>query len=86
VTQEHEILGHLNLRLQNYLFNEQKSSPIIDYKELSINEKKGPESGDAVEILLYGQNITELSFNEMLFLLDLEWFKQICPGFIGYKD
>ena len=90
VTQEHEILGHLNLRLQNYLFNEQKSSPIIDYKELSINEKKGPESGDAVEILLYGQNITELSFNEMLFLLDLDNYNveldKFKDNFIGCKE
>ena len=72
VTQEIEMLGHLNLRLQQYLYNEQKSSTIIDYKALSINKESGPKSGDAVEILIYGKSITKLSFNEMLFLLDLD--------------
>lgn len=68
VAEEHELLGHLNLRLQNFICSEQKSSPIIDYKD----KTKGPESGDYVEMILYGQRKTELDLNEMLYLLDAE--------------
>ena len=71
LTQQHEMLGHLNLRLQNYLSkDEEKSSPIVEQKDNSDKKKIGPESEDTIEILIYDKCIDKLNLNEMFFLLD----------------
>ena len=73
ITQEHEMLGHLNVRLQYYLSKEKEiSSPIIIYRDQYGNEMNCPELGDFIESFLYNRHITQLKYNEMLFLLDEE--------------
>ena len=72
ITKEHEIFGHLNIRLQNYISKEEIKSPNITVKDESNNLVEKPESGDFFERLLYGQSLTQITFNEMLFILDLE--------------
>ena len=63
VTQQHELLGDLNIRLQNYFLK--------DKKEIS----SPPESGIFVEKIIYGQPKAKLNINEILFLLDEENYK-----------
>ena len=46
--------------------------PNINVKDESYNTVEKPESGDFFEMLLYGQSLTQITFNEMLFILDLE--------------
>ena len=72
ITKEHEIFGHLNIRLQNYISKEEIKSPNIRVKDESNNTIEKPESGDFFEMLLYGQSLKQITFNEMLFILDLE--------------
>ena len=70
VTQEHEILGYMNIRMQKYIFRKEISSPnffYLDNNGVNINKT---ESGDFMEILLYGRCITQLTYKEILFLLD----------------
>lgn len=72
ITKEHEIFGHLNILLQNYISKEKIKLPNINVKDESYNTVEKPESGDFFEMLLYGQSLTQITFNEMLFILDLE--------------
>ena len=72
VTDEHEMLGHLNVRLQKYLTEKEIYSPISSYLDengKTINEQ---ESGTYIELILYGRRIHKLNLNEILFLLDEE--------------
>ena len=75
IIKEHEILGHLNIRLQDYISKEEIKSPYINSKDESNNVIKKRESGDFFEMLLYGQILTQVTYNEMLFILDLENYK-----------
>ena len=71
VTQKHEILGHINVRIQNYLSNKEISSPYLDYKDNDSNKTiTAQESGDYMELILYGQRIYKLNINQLLFILD----------------
>ena len=72
IIKEHEIFGHLNIRLQDYISKEEIKSPYVNKKDESSKTIKKRESGDFFENLLYGQHLTHLTFNEMLFILDLE--------------
>jgi hypothetical protein len=60
------------MRLQNYISKEKIKLPNIDVKDESNNTIEKPESGEFFELLLYGQGLTQITFNEMLFILDLE--------------
>ena len=75
VTQEHEILGHLNVNIQNYFSDKEISSPIVNSKDANGKEVTYPESGETVQKLLYGRFISSLTINEILFILDLENYK-----------
>ena len=72
ITQEHEMLGHINIRLQNYLSEKEILSPISNYTDSKGNQIKEKESGIYIENLLYGRRIDELNLNEILFVLDEE--------------
>ena len=76
VTQEHEILGHLNIRIQNYLAKNEVSSPISESIDNFGNKTNKPESGDHIEKMLYGRQINQLNFNEVLYILDVENYNQ----------
>ena len=68
VIQEQEILGHLNVRIQNYFSQNEISSPITESKDkfeiITIN--------DFIEKTLYGKRINQMNFNEILYILDVE--------------
>jgi len=72
VTKEHEMLGHLNVRMQNYFSNKEISSPIPKNDDKSKNTSGQQESGIILEMILYDQCINKLNINEILFLLDEE--------------
>ena len=81
VTQEHEIFGHLNIKVQNYLSEKEITSPIINLKDSKGNIKKYPESGETIEKLLYNRTISALTYNEIFFILDEENYKLDCESF-----
>ena len=77
ITNKHEILGHLNISYQIYSSNNENKkiykSPEIA-KEISSDyakERGGKESGENIEIKLFGRVITYLTLKEALFILDL---------------
>ena len=70
ITKEHEILGHINIRLQKYVLKREVNSSVVDSGTSSNEENKIHESGEYIEKLLYGRTITEMSYNEILFILD----------------
>ena len=72
VIQVHEILGHLNIRIQNYLSKDEITSPIWKVKDKLGRIISKPESGEFIENILYGRHINNLNYNEILFLLDVE--------------
>ena len=72
VTKEHEILGHICVRLQNYLSEKEITSPYINFTNNSINKNDKKESGEYIENLLYGRNMNIFTLNEILFILDAE--------------
>ena len=77
ITNFHEILGHLNIGYQIYSFEDEDKkknfeSPEVN-KELSSEyaKKRGnKESGEDIEIKLFGRVITYLTLKEALFLLN----------------
>ena len=77
ITQSHEMLGHLNIRIQNYFSINEISSPISKYYDEFENEVKEPESGIYIEEILYGEILHALNINQILFLLDEENYNNI---------
>ena len=72
VTQEHEMLGHINIRIQNYLFEKEIFSPISNCGDNYGKIVKEKESGIYIEMLVYGKTIDNPNLNEILFILDEE--------------
>jgi len=73
ITQIHEILGHLNVMIQDFFAENEIKSPFVKYFDNSDNSdkpKKKQVSSDYIENLLYGESINELNINTILFLLD----------------
>ena len=77
----HEIGGHLNAKLHNfYNWNKKfKSSPIINHDEQdkysNYGNKRGKESGEKVEIGLFGQVVKYLTIKQALFILNINNYK-----------
>ena len=72
----HEILGHFNIRYQIFSYGEEKknvyNSPKVN-KDLSSDYAKGrgdKESGEDIEIKLFGRVISDLTLKEALFILN----------------
>ena len=72
VTKEHEILGHINIRIQKYLSKKEINSPLIDSSNYLDEKFKKNESGEYLEKLLYGSVLVQLTYNQILFILDKE--------------
>ena len=70
IIQIHEILGHLNIMIQDFFKESEISSPFAEYTDNSDKPIKKPESVDYIDNLLYGESINELNINTILFLLD----------------
>ena len=71
ITCFHEILGHLFIRIHNYL---NKNNYIYSPKPLFgffYPKKRGKESGENVEVLLFGNYECKMTLNQILFILDL---------------
>ena len=79
VTSKHELIGHINIRLQNYLSEKKLKSPTVSNQKNLGNRSQ--ESGEYIEHLLYGQVITELTYKQMLFLLDENNYHCSCDEF-----
>lgn len=77
ILQEHEILGHINIRLQDYISEQEIKSPKVKRVDKTRENKiyEEAESGDFLESILYGECIYQLSINQILFLLDAENYK-----------
>ena len=72
----HEILGHFNIRYQIFSYGEEKknvyNSPKVN-KDLSSDYAKrrgDKESGEDIEIKLFGRVISDLTLKEALFILN----------------
>lgn len=67
----HEIVGHLSLRIHNYLFKEnQVNSPKPDFpSNYGLDRKK--ESGEFIEGKLFGNYKYQMSIKQILFILDI---------------
>jgi hypothetical protein len=77
ITNKHEILGNLNISYQIYSSNNKNKkiykSPEVS-KEFSsgyAKERGEKESGENIEVKLFGRIITYLTLKEALFILDL---------------
>ena len=70
IVQTHEILGHLNVMIQEFFAENEITSPFSEIIDNSDKPIKNQESGDYIENLLYGESINELNINTILFLLD----------------
>ena len=83
ITKEHEILGHINIRLQKYISKMEITSPLSDSENYFNEKSKKKESGDFIEILLYGKSLAELTYNEILFILD---FNNYTVNYETFRD
>ena len=77
ITNEHEVLGHLNIRIQNLINRKDVQSPKQNINSNNFVGRNEAESGDFIEELLYGSNICNLYYKQILFILDIENYN--CP-------
>lgn len=83
----HEIGGHLNVKLQNfYNWNKKfKDSPIIDHDEKdkysNYGKARGKESGEYIEIGLFGKVVKNLTLKEALYILNINNYKNSASVF-----
>ena len=77
ITNKHEILGNLNISYQIYSSNNKNKkiykSPEIskEFSSCYAKERGEKESGENIEVKLFGRVITYLTLKEALFILDL---------------
>ena len=83
----HEIGGHLNMMYQNFfILDGNFDSPrICDnekiyYLEYGLSRQK--ESGETLEIRLFGRKVNELTINEALYILNIKNYKQNLKSFL----
>ena len=67
----HEIIGHINIRFQFYL-DKRYSSHKPEKPSKFAETRKGKESGEFVEELLFGAFEDEIELNQMLYILDIK--------------
>ena len=67
----HEITGHLNLRIQNFLYKKKYTSP-KPLKGTQYAQNRNKESGEYIEEQLFGRVLEILTIKEMLYILDLK--------------
>jgi hypothetical protein len=76
ISNVHEISGHINIFIQNLYNTDNNSfeSPKIEGNMINLYsqyaKKRGKESGETIEILLFGKMIQELTIKEALFILE----------------
>ena len=57
ITQEHEMLGHMDIRIQNYFSKNKISSPNVLYYDNNDRKMSKEESDEFIELLLYDRYI-----------------------------
>ena len=72
ITNEHEVLGHLNIRIQNLINRKDVQSPKPSINSNNLLGRNETESGDYIEELLYGSSISNLYYKQILFILDID--------------
>ena len=77
VTQENQILGNLNIILQNYILEKEISSPYLEYIGNSGNKINNLNPCEYIERLLYYRSMIQPYYNEMLFILDEENYNEL---------
>ena len=69
----HEIIGHLNIRFQFYLSKDKRyTSPKPPKPSKAAKLRKGKESGEYIEQLLFGLPNGSLELEQMLYILDIK--------------
>ena len=83
----HEIGGHFNEKLQNF-YNRNKEfniRPIVDPNEKNKNsnfyKKKEKDSGESIEIGLFGEVVKNLTIKQALFILNINNYKNSSAAF-----
>ena len=67
----HEIVGHLNIRIQNYLGQKEYLSPKPE-KGSDYANSRNKESGEYIEEQLFDRILESLTIKEILFILDIK--------------
>ena len=83
VTQENQILGNLNIILQNYISEKEITSINLEYINNSGNKISNLNPGEYIERLLYDRSMIQPYYNEMLFISDEENYN---VGFEEFKN
>lgn len=86
----HEIIGHLNIRIQYFLSNDRRfTSPKPNKPSNFAEERNGKESGEFVEELLFGHEYNDRLISQMLYILDINNYKKKIDEFrkeyLGYN-
>ena len=66
----HEIIGHLFLRIHNYLFKDKQITSPKPNNPSPYARKRGKESGEFIEELLFGKYNCRMTVGQILFILD----------------
>ena len=74
----HEIIGHLNIRFQNFVNDTKIKSPKPEYGS-SYAIERGRESGEFVEEKLFGNYKCQMNLREILFSLDIKNYNNYEP-------
>ena len=78
----HEIIGHLNIRFQFYLSKDKRYSPPKPEKpSKAALSKKGKESREFIEELLFGDIRERLELEQMLYILDINNYQKDMKNF-----
>lgn len=74
VSNIHEICGHINIRIQNFnLLDNSFDSPKIESNNNSYSDYaklRNKESGETLEIIIFGRRLDEINIKEALFILE----------------
>ena len=84
----HEIIGHLDIRFQYYLYKDQKyTSPKPKKPTPEAILRYGKEAGEFIEELLFGKAKKKMNVAQMLYVLDIQNYNKSLDDFLqGYKN
>ena len=78
----HEIIVHLNIRFQFYLFKDTRyTSPKPEKPSDQAKDRDGKEAGEFVEELLFGALNKKFEIEQMIYILDINNYNKDCKTF-----
>ena len=78
----HEIIDHLNIRFQFYLFKDTRyTSPKPEKPSEQAKDRNGKEAGEFIEELLFGTLNKKLEIEQMIYILDINNYNKDCKEF-----